>query len=156
VNDVILAAVCTIALFAFHTWGPQFSVVYTDSMVPTYRPGDMVVVVPWSRPAVGDIAAFRTPVAPGAQHPAVVAHRIVDLDDRGFITKGDAATNADWWRVQPQQIEGRVVWWFPMMTLWCSAGALLGVGVTLLLWPARGIPPTADATSYSPHYLLSV
>lgn len=115
-----------------------------------------VVVVPWSRPAVGDIAAFRTPVAPGAQHPVVVAHRIVDLDDRGFITKGDAATNADWWRVQPQQIEGRVVWWFPMMTLWCSAGALLGVGVTLLLWPARGIPPTADATSYSPHYLLSV
>lgn len=58
------------------------------SMSPAIRDGDVVTVAPLSdrEPRPGDVAAF---VHPGTG--AVRIHRIVEVSDRGFRLKGDAA-----------------------------------------------------------------
>ncbi|MEX0834528.1 MAG: hypothetical protein WD010_00435, partial [Nitriliruptor sp.] len=57
-------------------------------MLPTYTASDLVVVTKASDYDVGDVVAYRSD-----QLGAVVLHRIVDVDDDGYVTSGD---NNDW------------------------------------------------------------
>lgn len=82
----------------------------TGSMVPTLRPGDLIVVVPLGlvpRPQVGDIIVYRS------RRDAVwVVHRVVDGDpETGYVTRGDANPLPDTDRVQVQDIIGFVPVW---------------------------------------------
>ncbi len=120
-------------------WGPSVAVVYTGSMVPTYNPGDMVVIAHHLQPGVGDIASFVTPIAPGDPTLLPVTHRIIGQDQDGYITKGDA-TPEDWWRIQRDQINGQVVASFPMIWLFRAAALLIGIAVLLFLWPSNDDP----------------
>jgi len=85
--------------------------VLSSSMVPTFRPGDIVVVrpEPMRDLRVGQVIAYQVPV--GARQ--VETHRVVKIvrglgTDRPVIqTKGDANTGLDPWTAQ---LEGTTVW----------------------------------------------
>lgn len=121
-------------------WGPSLAVVYTSSMVPTYNPGDIVVIMKSMTPAVGDIAAFTAPLTPQGDMRIPVTHRLIGETPAGFITKGDA-TPQDWWRVSPDEIDGQVVSAFPRVWLYRVAALLFGIATLLLLWPRGATAP---------------
>lgn len=78
--------------------------VLSDSMYPTIKTGDVIMVVPKDEYEVGDIVAFED----GA---IIVTHRIIDENEDGtFVTKGDYEGNSvDTLPLQEKYIIGKVV-----------------------------------------------
>jgi signal peptidase I len=139
IGNVLFVVVLLAAVGATWLWGPKFSVVLSQSMDPTYTTGDALVVLPWGKPGVGDIAQFRAPLVPGRPETTIpIAHRIIGQDDQGFITKGDNPINQpDIWRVTPDMVQGKVVFWMPQVLMFRIAAALIGFAVLMFMWPRR-------------------
>ena len=78
--------------------------VLSDSMYPTIKTGDVIMVVPKDEYKVGDIVAFED----GAM---IVTHRIIEENEDGtFVTKGDYIGNSrDDMPLQEKYIIGKVV-----------------------------------------------
>jgi signal peptidase len=91
------------AIFVHGGYDPY--AVRTGSMLPSYRPGDLVIDRPTTRLLVGDVISFRSSSGPDA----VVTHRIVEIDGKAIRTQGDANTTPDPWTVAESDVLGRVV-----------------------------------------------
>ena len=78
--------------------------VLSDSMYPTIKTGDVIMVVPKDEYKVGDIVAFE-------DGSMIVTHRIIDENEDGtFATKGDYIGNSrDDMPLQEKYIIGKVV-----------------------------------------------
>jgi signal peptidase len=85
-------------------WRP--AVVVTGSMLPTVRPGDVLVVDPVAgRVRVGQIVLLTDPSMPSGR----VAHRVTSVQpDGGFVTKGDANPTPDVAERTPADVVGTV------------------------------------------------
>ncbi|MBI4939706.1 signal peptidase I [Kineosporia sp. A_224] len=85
-------------------WRP--AVVVTGSMLPTIRPGDVVVVDPGATGLHrGEIVLVRDASQPSGR----VAHRVVEVKGNGdLVTKGDANPTADRAPRHPADVVGRV------------------------------------------------
>ena len=78
-----------------------------QSMVPTLRGGDLVVVRRQAEYKVGDVVAYRIPA--GVFRGRRIIHRIVAGDATGgFVLRGDNKADDDQWRPRPPDIEGRL------------------------------------------------
>jgi signal peptidase len=109
---LLLAAVAALAFFGI---GPRTGkyrtlTVLSGSMVPTFDPGDSIVVAPvaFDRLRVGDVITYRIPV----DDERVVTHRIVEIKRTGgsnpvVVTKGDANDERDSWEAQ---LQGSTAW----------------------------------------------
>jgi signal peptidase I len=101
---ILLLALALLAVCAIgpHVLGYETEAVLSGSMVPTFSPGDAVLVTtePASAVRAGQIISYHIPV--GDHH--VETHRIVRIVSPGahpvVITKGDANTAADPWRAK--------------------------------------------------------
>jgi signal peptidase len=84
--------------------GYHFYVVHTGSMVPTYRPGDLVLDRrPSGQYHRGEVITFRH----SDLTTDVVTHRVTDVTRTGLIhTKGDANVTPDVWDIRPDQVKG--------------------------------------------------
>ena len=86
-------------------------VVTSDSMIPTLKPNDLLIVqrAEIDKIIVGDIAVFDSHV----EDIGVVAHRAIEkFDDNGRIainTKGDNVDDADSWIVHDEDLIGKVI-----------------------------------------------
>ena len=78
--------------------------VLSDSMYPTIKTGDVIMVVPQDEYEVGDIVAFE-------DGSMIVTHRIIEENEDGtFVTKGDYIGNSkDDMPLQERYIIGKVV-----------------------------------------------
>jgi signal peptidase len=120
--------------------GVRLVVVQTESMAPTLRAGDALLVVPVApeRVQVGEIVVVRRTVPYG--RTTVVAHRVVAVrPGPEFVTQGDANPQPDPGTVSGRALVGRVVGRLPGVgrgLLWLQrqslALVLLLVGVGLL------------------------
>jgi signal peptidase len=87
-----------------------YVVVGGDSMLPTYRSGDLIVAQPAGSvaegSAVGSVVVFRIPAGePGAGR--LVIHRIVGYDAAtGYSTRGDHNSYTDPWHPRPGDVVG--------------------------------------------------
>jgi len=106
--------------------------VLSGSMRPTIGPGDVVVVerIDPRDARVGDVISFVDPEDPRR----ILTHRVRDLAVEGpsvaFVTKGDANTAPERWRVPVTGTIGRVVYRVPLvgyLLVWAGsrAGRLL-------------------------------
>ena len=103
--------------------------VQSESMVPTFRAGDALLVMPVAsdQVRVGDVILAVRAVPYGRTH--VVAHRVVAvLPGPEFVTKGDANPAPDPGTVSGHAIVGRVVWRLP------------GIGYGLLALRRHSLP----------------
>lgn len=137
--------------------------VLTGSMVPTYDPGDMVVVrgVHDARAEIqeGDVVSFQ----PLPDDPTLVTHRVVDVRSTSegllYVTRGDA-NGADDDPITGVQIKGEVVYHVPYVghaalalgqhrstAILAVAVALLAYGAFMVLRPERRDRTPADATA---------
>jgi signal peptidase I len=98
--------------------GYESFVVYSGSMEPAIRTGDIAVVGPAQATdlKVGDVVTYRTPADPDV----VITHRIMDIttgDDGhlNFQTKGDANNVQDQVLVDQKALLGRVAYAIPRL-----------------------------------------
>jgi len=108
-NNIILVLVILIAVFGLILPGifaSKLAVVYSGSMAPAMPMGALAVMEPVD-PAdikVGDMIAFNPSWKPGD----TVSHRVIEVLDDGFRTKGDANENPDLDIVAATDVTGRV------------------------------------------------
>lgn len=76
--------------------------VQSGSMSPALNTGDVVIVKPISSYQINDIVTFNS------HQNFTVTHRITQLDDNSFITKGDANSVVDQEQVNRSQVLGKV------------------------------------------------
>lgn len=82
-----------------------FAVVGSGSMEPTFKKGDLVLMQNIDVEVEnGNIIMFDTPSV-----LIPVTHRVIEITDKGFITKGDARNSQDGWIVKDEQIVGKAV-----------------------------------------------
>ena len=91
--------------------------VLSGSMRPTLTVGDVVLVeeVGPQEVRIGDVISFRDPHDPSR----LLTHRVRDIRVEGsavaFVTKGDANTGVERWRIPSSGGLGRVVWRVPLL-----------------------------------------
>jgi signal peptidase len=85
--------------------------VYTGSMEPAIPVGGLVVVKPVNPETLreGDIICFRL------SESTSVTHRIVNVTDEGFTTKGDANEDPDQGIVEKENVIGKVIFTVPFI-----------------------------------------
>ncbi|MHC1636423.1 MAG: signal peptidase I [Candidatus Methanospirareceae archaeon] len=82
-----------------------FVAITSDSMQPTFKRGDLVLMQRISTsPKVGDIIMFERP-----EYMLPITHRVIAVTEWGARTKGDARLRADPWVVPKNEIMGKVV-----------------------------------------------
>jgi len=92
-------------------YGNQVMVIRSDSMLPTLKPHDLIIVqeITIDEIEVGDIAVFDSHL----QGIGIIAHRAVEkFDDHGEIaidTKGDHVDERDPWMVHDEDLIGKVI-----------------------------------------------
>jgi signal peptidase len=119
--------------------------VRSGSMTPAVETGDVVVTEPISplSARVGDIVTFLDPEGSGR----LFSHRVQSLRPEGdsvaFVTRGDANTSTEHWRVPASGSVGKVIYRIPRIgygLAWIDAGparlALIAIPALLLLWGA--------------------
>ncbi len=88
--------------------GFSSAIVITGSMSDTIEPNDMIITLKQKSYKVGDIITYE-----GAS--STVTHRIVEITDEGYITKGDANNTADTEAVSKDKVVGKVMIILPRM-----------------------------------------
>lgn len=119
--------------------------VRSGSMTPAIETGDVVVTKPISPLAarVGDVVTFVDPEGTGK----LFSHRVQSVqpvgDEVAFVTRGDANTSTEHWRVPAAGSIGRVAYRIPKIGYalsWIDSGparlALIAIPALLLLWAA--------------------
>lgn len=114
-------------------FGVGLATVESNSMVPTFARGDLLVVGASGKddPAVGDVVVYRDPTI------GLVVHRVVAVDGDLVTTQGDA-NNATDEPFDRSRVVGRVLLVIPMLGLLVGVlrtplGVLALLAVTLLL-----------------------
>jgi signal peptidase len=106
----IIAAFLIIFLIFYRPvalWGDtHYEPVFTGSMEPAIPVGSIVVIKPVDPEllTIGDIICFRT-----SGSATRVTHRIINVTNEGFITKGDATEDPDEWIVKKENVIGKVI-----------------------------------------------
>jgi signal peptidase len=137
-------------------------VVVSGSMAPAIPVGSLILTGPLSGPAApGDIITFTSPF-----RPATVVHRVVAVEagaeDSDYVTKGDANSSIDGWRISTGAATGKVIAVIPLVGYAIGTlqrpSARVGVGllVLALLLPSfrrpgrRSASATAGAAAADP------
>jgi len=114
---IAIILVCNIYIIAVrHIGGEQqasvfgwsTAIVISGSMSGSIEVNDMVVIHEQDSYAVGDVITFKN-------GDSLVTHRIIGVEEEGFVTKGDANNTQDIDTLDPELIVGRVVWVIPGM-----------------------------------------
>jgi signal peptidase len=90
VTAMLLVTVVALLLSGWLGQPVLFGYVETDSMSPTFQPGDGFIAVPSAVAGPihqGDVIIFRAEVLHGG---GLTTHRVIAKTDHGYITKGDA------------------------------------------------------------------
>ena len=95
---------------AFNSIGFRTYTILTGSMCPNINPGDIVVVVNKNKASLNknDIITFKA-------NNTVITHRIVDIKDSTYITKGDNNNVVDPFTINYEDILGKVIFKIPKM-----------------------------------------
>ena len=117
IKGILIVVISVLLGFGIYSWnssmvgkaipmplGFGLAEVLSDSMYPTIKTGDVIMVVPKDEYQIGDIVAFE-------DGSMIVTHRIIDQNEDGsFVTKGDYVGNsADDMPLKEQYIIGKVV-----------------------------------------------
>jgi signal peptidase len=89
----------------------RYEPVYTGSMEPAIPVGGIVVIKPVDPETlkIGDIICFTL------TEPTSITHRIINITDEGFITKGDANEDPDQWIVKKENVIGKAILTVPFI-----------------------------------------
>lgn len=109
-------------------WGT--AIVLSDSMVPTFKKGDLLLLKEVEEPKIGDVVVY-------GRDKSLIVHRIIELEDEYIITQGDA-NNAPDPPVSRAQVRAVVAGKFPGLgrvaqVIQTPAGSMAAVFIPILL-----------------------
>lgn len=137
----VLAVLVVLLVVIPRVYGGSALTVISGSMIPTYRPGDVVVIrpVPFNEIQSGDAITFQLE----SGRPEVATHRVVGLSvladgTREFVTQGDANNAPDIEPVREVQVRGKVIYSIPMVG-WATTIFSGSIKEKLLLGAAVGL-----------------
>ena len=107
-----LAAIFLIFYRPVLLWGDtRYEPVFSGSMEPAIPVGGIVVIKPVDPETlkIGDIICFTL------SEPTSITHRIKNITDEGFITKGDANEDPDQWIVKKENVIGKAILTIPFI-----------------------------------------
>ncbi|MBN2202952.1 MAG: signal peptidase I [Candidatus Aenigmarchaeota archaeon] len=84
--------------------------VFSNSMVPTFYKGDMIIVQKVPEFVVGDIIVFSV-----SDRPYPIIHRIIEITQDGIRTKGDNNLYEDPWLTSQKNVYGKAILKFPLL-----------------------------------------
>ena len=89
----------------------RYEPVFSGSMEPAIPVGGIVVIKPVDPETlkIGDIICFQL------SEPTSITHRIINITDEGFITKGDANEDPDQWIVKKENVIGKAILTIPFI-----------------------------------------
>lgn len=87
-------------------------VVLSGSMNPIMKVGDLIIVERCNDFKVGDIISFKDP---SGRRNVLITHRLIDIKNGRFITKGDANEEADDINLTRKDIVGKAVFSIPYL-----------------------------------------
>ena len=119
-----------------NVFGYSTAIVISGSMEPHINVNDMVVIKAQDEYKKGDVISF-------VSGKSLITHRIADITDAGFITKGDANNVEDKEPVSCEQVMGKVICAIPYVGL--IIGFLqtpLGIMILILMAILPVIIPT--------------
>ena len=93
-------------------WGDtRYEPVFSGSMEPAIPVGGIVVIKPVDPETlkIGDIICFQL------SEPTSITHRIINIIDEGFMTKGDANEDPDQWIVKKENVIGNAIFTVPFI-----------------------------------------
>ena len=106
------------AVLLFGTLTP-FMAIATESMKPTYNPGDLILIKSTRDIRVGDVIAFNVPPPHDLETSSPIVHRVIKIEQlNGIIfykTRGDNNPKADPWIVPAANVIGKVIYDVPML-----------------------------------------
>lgn len=116
VRKIFIGALLGLLFMAATLWAvarangaPVLSYVYSDSMEPLIKVNDAFFIWPDQEPSIGDIIMYRPAILPAPY----ITHRIIDIGDYGYVTKGDNSPYIDQESGEPEvtldRIAGKVV-----------------------------------------------
>jgi signal peptidase len=106
----ILSTAIVLSLFVIIVFALLFDVIFfvaitSDSMQPTFKKGDLVLMQKISTtPKEGDIILFERP-----NYMLSITHRVVAVTDSGVRTGGDARRSVDAWVVHEEEIMAKAL-----------------------------------------------
>lgn len=83
-------------------FGFSSAVVLTGSMADTIEPNDMIITKSQKSYSVGDIIMYE-------ENSVTVTHRIIEITENGYLTKGDANNTDDGTPIPQEKIVGKVI-----------------------------------------------
>ena len=83
-------------------FGYSVMVVKTGSMYPNLKPNDLIIIKTKKQYKTNDIITFE-------DGNSFTTHRIIEVAENGFITKGDANNSPDINAVETHRVEGKVI-----------------------------------------------
>jgi len=99
---LLIAAICIVMQF-------EPAIVVSGSMEPTIRTGSFMLIDKKDKDIeIGDIIAF-------INNDMQVSHRVVELTNDGYVTKGDNNENVDFCPVSPDKVTGTVFFTIPKL-----------------------------------------
>lgn len=106
-----IVALLVVSVLAGQLLGQPVLLTYveTGSMAPTLEPGDAFVAIPAAIAGpveTGDVIVFQASVLEGG---GLTTHRVVDVRDGGYVTKGDANVGTDQEAGEPLVRDGQIV-----------------------------------------------
>ncbi len=112
-------------------FGYSYAVVISGSMEPEIAVNDMVFAKKSDSYEVGDVITYFT-------GSSLVTHRIIEITDDGYITKGDANNTPDQHPIPEEAVVGRIVYTLPkvgafLQFLQSTFGMMVLVLVALLM-----------------------
>ena len=107
---MIVLIISVLTILASRIGSTHFLVVLSGSMSPTINMGDLVIVTPTDSQdiKVNDIIAFKD-----TDKKFPTTHRVIEITDQGFKTKGDANEDPDSRIVKPNEVIGKVAFKIP-------------------------------------------
>lgn len=90
--------------------------VLSDSMIPVFFRGDMLIIYNDGNYKKGDIVVYES-----KNMRSPIIHRIIDINNGFYITKGDNNRIADPYPVAKEDIKGRAIFKIPLLG-WARIG----------------------------------
>jgi len=87
------------------------AVVSSWSMEPIFHVGDMIIVKGYRNYSIGDIVVYQDRFVKSK----LIVHRIINIRNTSYITKGDANYNPDSYPIKKNQIKGKVILVIPYL-----------------------------------------
>lgn len=103
---IYILLIIYLLIFVPSLWGQKPLVVISGSMEPTLKVGGILYYekIDINELDEGDILVYQT-----KEH--IISHRIVDINENGFITKGDINNSVDNYLVSDEQVLGKGTNW---------------------------------------------